>query len=186
MSRPFSAARGSGSMPVDAMTDVGGVGRLAHLAVADDVDAGRDLLGDDLIHRLGGRGLELRGVDRLALFAAENEVDQRLRPRQAAGVRGENSVGAGFHVRQFRIGVADLTFLPELRRVLRRNVKSKATPEHRVASVPLVPTLVNARAAKGYTSVGTGTLAAGGLCSGYHRALSRGYAAGSVRRGTRQ
>ncbi len=34
----------------------------------------------------------------LALLAAEDEIDQRLRPRQAAGVGGENAVGAGFHV----------------------------------------------------------------------------------------
>src|SRR6266540_2955196 len=47
--------------------------------------------------------------------------------------------------------VADLTFLPALWRVLRRNVKSKATLEyHMVASVPLVPTFVRVRAAKGY------------------------------------
>ena len=48
----------------DAMPDVGGVGRLAHLAVADDVDAGRDLLGDDLLDRLGGFRLERGGIDR--------------------------------------------------------------------------------------------------------------------------
>ena len=63
---------------LDAVTNVGGVGRLAHLAVADHVDAGRDLLRHHLVHRLGGRGLERRGIDRLALLAAENEVDQRL------------------------------------------------------------------------------------------------------------
>ena len=48
----------------DAMPDVGGVGRLAHLAVADDVDAGRDLLGDDLVDCLGGFRLECGGIDR--------------------------------------------------------------------------------------------------------------------------
>ena len=53
----------------DAMADVGGVGRLAHLAVADDVDAGRDLLRDDLVDRLGDCGLERAGVDRVALLA---------------------------------------------------------------------------------------------------------------------
>src|SRR6185295_5700579 len=38
MSRPFSAARGS-CYALDSVADVGGVGWLAHLAVADDVDA---------------------------------------------------------------------------------------------------------------------------------------------------
>ncbi len=81
----------------DAMADVGGVGRLAHLAVADDVDAGRDLLRDDIVDGLCGLGLEHRGVDTLALLLGDDEIDQRLRPRQAAGVRGENAIGAGFH-----------------------------------------------------------------------------------------
>ena len=83
----------------NAMPEVGGVGRLAHLAVADDVDAGLDLLGDHLVDRPGGLGLERRGVDELALFPVEHEVDQRMRPRQAAGMRGENALGAGFHAR---------------------------------------------------------------------------------------
>jgi hypothetical protein len=46
--------------------------------------------------------------------------------------------------------VADLTFLPALPRLIRRNVKSKATPESNSCCVPLVPTFVKARAAKGY------------------------------------
>ena len=70
MSRPFSAARGSGCDAVDAVADIRGVGRLAHLAVVDDVDAGRDLLRHDIVHRLCGLRLERRGVDRLALFLA--------------------------------------------------------------------------------------------------------------------
>ena len=32
-----------------------------------------------------------------ALLAADDEIDQRLRPRQAAGMGGEDAVGAGFH-----------------------------------------------------------------------------------------
>src|SRR4051812_29330149 len=54
-----------------AMADVGRIGRLAHLTVADDVDAARDLLRDDLVDRLRGRGLEGGGVDVVALLAAE-------------------------------------------------------------------------------------------------------------------
>src|SRR5437660_1441587 len=53
--------------------------------------------------------------------------------------------------------VADLTFLPALPRVLCRNVKSIATLESLVASVPLVPTFVHERGPND-TNVGTGTL----------------------------
>ena len=83
----------------DAVADVGGVGRLAHLAVADDVDAGRDLKADDLLDGARGFGLERRGIDGAALLAAEDQVDQGLGPRQAAGVRGEDAIHAGFHMR---------------------------------------------------------------------------------------
>ena len=81
-----------------AVADVGRIRRLAHLAVADDVDAGRRLLCDAVFYRLRGRVLEGLRVDGVAFFAAEDDVDQRLRPRQAAGVRGEDAVGAGLHV----------------------------------------------------------------------------------------
>jgi len=77
--------------------DVGGVGRLAHLAVADHVDSGGDLPRDDLLHRLGGFRLERRCIGRAALLAGEDEVDERLWPRQAAGVGGEDAVFAGLH-----------------------------------------------------------------------------------------
>ena len=97
MSRPFSAARAIGLDAGDAMPNVGGVGGLAHLAVAGDVDAGSDLPGDNLIDCSGRFGFEHGGVDGVALLAAENEVDQRLRPRQASGMRGENPLRAGFH-----------------------------------------------------------------------------------------
>src|SRR5919204_316043 len=81
----------------DAVPNVSGVGRLAHLAVADHVDAGGELPGDDLVHRLRGFRLERRGIDRGALFALEDEVDQGFRSRQAAGVGGEDAVLAGLH-----------------------------------------------------------------------------------------
>ena len=42
----------------DAVADIGRVGRLAHLAVADHVDAGGDLPRDDVVHRLGGLAFE--------------------------------------------------------------------------------------------------------------------------------
>src|SRR5215467_6065040 len=46
--------------------------------------------------------------------------------------------------------VADLTFLLASWRVIRRNVNPKPHYNHRVASVPLLPTLVKVPAAKRY------------------------------------
>ena len=48
---------------VDAVADIGRVGRLRHLAVRDHVDAASDLLRNDVVDRLGGRGLEHVGGD---------------------------------------------------------------------------------------------------------------------------
>ncbi len=81
----------------DPVADIGRIGRLAHLAVGDHVDAGRDLLRDDVVDRFDHLALEGVRRDRLALLAAENKVDQRLRPRQAAGMGGEDAVGRGLH-----------------------------------------------------------------------------------------
>ncbi len=81
----------------DAVADIGGVGRLRHLAVGDDVDAAGDLRRHHVVDRLGGRGFEQFGRDGFALLAPQNEIDQGLRPRQAAGMGGENAVGRGFH-----------------------------------------------------------------------------------------
>ena len=56
------------------MTDIEGVGNLAELAVADAVDAGCDLLLDDLAHREGETRVELRLVERAAGFARLQEL----------------------------------------------------------------------------------------------------------------
>ena len=53
----------------DAVADIGGVGRLAHLAVADHVDAGGDLFGDHRVDRVRALGLERRRIDGFAVFA---------------------------------------------------------------------------------------------------------------------
>ena len=77
--------------------DVGGVADLALLAVADDVDAGLALGPDDVGHRLaharleGGRVGHAAGVQRL------QEHGEIVGAGQAAGVRREDAVGAGFH-----------------------------------------------------------------------------------------
>ena len=106
----------------DAMPDIGRVGRLAHLAVADHVDAGRDLLRDDIVDRLGDLRFESGRVDGVALFLAQHEVDQRLRPRQAAGVGGEDAVCAEFHA-----GVRNLPAKPSTPRcrAITRKVRSR-------------------------------------------------------------
>ena len=67
-----------------AVADIHRVGRLAHLAVAHHVDATRDLLCDHVLDRLGTLHLERGRLDLLAALLGENEIDQRLRPRQAA------------------------------------------------------------------------------------------------------
>ena len=76
----------------DAVPNVGGVGRLAHLAVADHVDAGCDLPEYDLVNCLGGFRLEPRAASTARPCSPrENEIDQRFRP-QAAGVGCEDAV----------------------------------------------------------------------------------------------
>ena len=85
--------------------------------VARQVEAGIDVVSDGemskpsyttyIRHRVSGIEMDPRaaekgrdimiGRDRLAFLAAENKVDQRLRPRQAAGMGGEDAVGRGFH-----------------------------------------------------------------------------------------
>ena len=82
--------------------DVGGVARLRHLAVVDDVDAGLDLLADDLGHRRADRARRAPRLDRHAFLLGEHHADEVLRPRQAAGMRGEKALGAAFIVRPSR------------------------------------------------------------------------------------
>ena len=61
---------------------VGGVARLAHLAVVDEIDAGLDLLTHHLGHRGPECGVERGGVDRHALFLGVHRAD-RDRPGAA-------------------------------------------------------------------------------------------------------
>ena len=77
---------------------VGDEARLAHLAVVDDIDAGGDLLAHGVAHRLPhalGVGLL---VDRLAVHPRQHQLEQVLRTRQAADVRGQDAIGAQFHI----------------------------------------------------------------------------------------
>ena len=84
--------------PRDPVLDVGGVGELAHLAVADHVDPRADLPGDHLIHRPGHLGPVGVHVDGLFPLDGEHAAGHGLRAGQRAHMGGEDAVGAGLHV----------------------------------------------------------------------------------------
>ena len=88
--------------PGQAVLGVGGVGRLAHLAVVDDVDAGLDLLADNLGHRGADARGQGGGIHRHAFLFGEHRPDQILRTRKAAGVRRQEAFGAALHPGRFR------------------------------------------------------------------------------------
>jgi hypothetical protein len=69
------------------------------LAVAADVDAGLGLLRYDGAQGRLPRGAQLIAVDRLAARAARVKLRQLERPRQAAGMGGENPLLASTHER---------------------------------------------------------------------------------------
>jgi len=81
----------------EAVLDVGGIARLAHLAVAHHVDARRPLPFHDLPHGTVSARLQACLVYRLAFRLAEHHLDEVVRPRQAPGVRGQNAIGAALH-----------------------------------------------------------------------------------------
>ena len=76
---------------------VGGVARLAHLAVADDVDAGRLLALDHFAHRAAHAVGEHALIDLAPFLFGEHQLDQLLGPGEAAGVRGQDAIDAAFH-----------------------------------------------------------------------------------------
>src|SRR5580704_4831120 len=76
---------------------VGSAHRLAELAIVGNVDAELALLLDHIRHRRG-EALRIGGI--AFAFADGNCLahgDQIRRPRQAAGVGGENAIGTAFH-----------------------------------------------------------------------------------------
>ena len=77
--------------PAQAVADVRGVADLAHLAVADDVDAGVDLVSHAVSHGRIQQAVVLGAVDLLAAVLGEHELDQLGRPRQAADVGGQDA-----------------------------------------------------------------------------------------------
>ena len=80
------------------MADIKGVGDLAELAVADAVDAGRDLFSDDVVDRGRQTGVERRLLDRPPGLARFQELEQVGRARQAADMRRQDAFAAVFHL----------------------------------------------------------------------------------------
>ena len=81
----------------EAILDVGRVADLAGLAVADDIDADGNLMRDDVGDRLVDLAVEFGMVVRLVLVLLHQQIDQRLRPRQAADMGRQDAVRAEFH-----------------------------------------------------------------------------------------
>jgi hypothetical protein len=73
------------------------------LAVVADVDPSVALLLNDRAHRLAADASDLVLVDRLAGGTRRIEPNQVARPRQAAGVGGENSIRTALHRIRLRI-----------------------------------------------------------------------------------
>jgi hypothetical protein len=68
------------------------------LAVINDVDAGVRLLPHNFGDRSANSGRKYTPIVVLAEFLAVQCGHQIRRPRQAAGVRRQNTIRAGFHV----------------------------------------------------------------------------------------
>ena len=77
--------------------DVGGIARLRHLAVVDEIDAGLDLLAHHLGDRRAHARRQRRAIDRHALLLGVHHPDEVVGPRQAAGMGGEEALGAAAH-----------------------------------------------------------------------------------------
>ncbi len=81
----------------EALCGIGDEARLAHLAVADDIEPGRGLLAHALRHRaLHARRIGLF-VDGLAVHAREHQLEQVVGARQAAHMGGQDTVSAQMH-----------------------------------------------------------------------------------------
>src|ERR1044072_3373402 len=94
--------------PGVALDQLIGESGLAHLAVADDVDAGLDLFGDDFGDRLLHARRELDGVDRLFVELVPHHADEVVRTRQAPGGRRQDALGAALHLTSSSLGDAFL------------------------------------------------------------------------------
>src|SRR5439155_1222816 len=76
---------------------IGGEADARLLAIVADVDAGLELAGDHVAHGRLRLARERRRVDRLPAVQAHQQIAQRGRTRQAAGVGGQDSGLASLH-----------------------------------------------------------------------------------------
>src|SRR6516164_6545168 len=90
-------ARSVAGEPREAPRDVGRIADLAHLAIADDVDADLDLAAHDLRYRFRNDRVVPRDITRLLPLAREEQVRHRLTAGQAADVGGEDAARARAH-----------------------------------------------------------------------------------------
>ena len=91
--RPLPAAAKAREAPLEIEKE--GIALL--LAVVADVDPGFALLRHDAAHRVAAGAVDLGHVHRLAARAQRVKPRQLARPRQAAGMGGQDSVGAALH-----------------------------------------------------------------------------------------
>src|SRR6516164_7960882 len=90
-------ARGVAGEPRQAARDVGRIADLAHLAIADDVDADLDLSAHDLRYRIGDNGVVPRAIAALIALAREQHVRHRLTAGKATDVGGQDAARACAH-----------------------------------------------------------------------------------------
>jgi hypothetical protein len=90
---------GSTSKTRQALVDIGDEPRLAEFAVVDDVDAAFRLLAHDNIDSLRQPRLIGGGVNRFSVLHRLSHGEEIGGAREAAGVGGENAIGAAFHGR---------------------------------------------------------------------------------------
>ena len=81
----------------DAFGHVGGKGDLTHLAIAEHIDPDGGLLVDHLGHRGVDLACEVRVGPHLPLLLACHQLHERQRPRQTAGVRGQDTRATALH-----------------------------------------------------------------------------------------
>ena len=96
--RPVVVAANIGADAGKAVTNVGGVGDLAEFAVADAVDPGCDLLGDNIPDRSGKVRLECRLIKFAAGLSRLQQGQQLGRSRQAADMGRQDVVAAELHL----------------------------------------------------------------------------------------
>jgi hypothetical protein len=74
-----------------------GIGDFSHFAIADHINAGVNLHGNDLAHGFGGKPVQRCLIEILIVELRLKRLEKRLGTRQATDVGGQNSIIAVFH-----------------------------------------------------------------------------------------